>query len=144
MANLKQNSVDGICCIRYASSSIKCCALGASVGGGCLLHKSGGMAIIVAPVSTVVVRSWYAREDAVTVAKNTSPYCQDWYIPDIAELVTYTSPLCTQYYDTCTNNIWSSTDTGICGWLSTALTSCCLAVTKTSLCNVRAFRRVLY
>lgn len=60
-------------------------ALGASLGGGFLICKAGGVAWIVSPRSTEVSRTWLLREDANTTAQSASG-CTGWFIPTISQL----------------------------------------------------------
>lgn len=146
MANLKGDSVDNICCIKYASTSIKCCSLGSNIEGGYLIYKAGGRAIIAAPNSAIVIRTWGGRGDAVTTAQNTSPFCQDWYIPHVAELNNYTDFTMASYYDTYYCCLWSDTERSAttAAYANPFTSACYTNLTKTSGCRVRAFRDVFY
>ena len=59
--------------------------LGQSYGGGTLICCSGGNLWVVAPDSSVVHRSWYDRNDAVTCA-NSIAACGDWFIPSCGQM----------------------------------------------------------
>jgi len=55
-------------------------ALGSSYLGGRFICQSGGVNWILAPGSTDVKRSWYCRNDAVTLAQAQAA-CGDWFVP---------------------------------------------------------------
>ena len=146
MANLKGDSVDNICCIKYATTSIKCCALGTSIEGGTLIYKGGGKAVIVAPrPATPVCRIWDSRGDAVTVAQAAVP-CGDWYIPNWSDLITYVEFCGRNNWDTYTCCLWSdSGKTATLAWAANIFSGYITSSrTKTTLTEVRAFRNVYY
>jgi hypothetical protein len=82
--------------------------------GGFVICKASGTAWIVAPRCTEIQRTWYSREDAITLA-NTCTLCTGWFIPTCGQLQ---NPgfLCKQYYDdlnlspATASNYWSSTE----------------------------------
>ena len=82
MADLTSNQVCNICCVHY-NAGLRCCALGTVVEGGNLFAKGGGVAWIVAPKTYELTRTWYARNDAVTLANNAFG-SGDWFIPSRA------------------------------------------------------------
>ncbi len=85
MATLDSNSVSGITSEHYCSTSIRCCALGSFVEGGYLIAKEGGSALIIAPCTTEVRRTWTDRAHAVVTACATSG-CNDWFIPTLNDM----------------------------------------------------------
>jgi hypothetical protein len=85
MATLDSNSVSGITSAHYCSTSIRCCALGAFVEGGYLIAKEGGSALIIAPCTTEVRRTWPCRTDAVITACAAAA-CNDWFIPTLNDM----------------------------------------------------------
>jgi hypothetical protein len=123
-------------------------ALGASYEGGFLICKSSPIRWIVAPSSSQVSRTWYAREDANTRAQQVSG-CSGWFVPTCGQLQNpgYTcrtfwdsfSPTC-YWSSTVGNNStawWVCFTTGLAGggfqYLSRTITNC-----------VRSFRCVTY
>jgi hypothetical protein len=119
--------------------------LGDPVFGGYLICKSGGgIAWIVAPLSTEVIRTWYCRDNAVTTAQANAA-CGDWFVPTIDKLQD-PGYCCKTYWDSSPSaEYWSSTqrdsttawtvffDSGITGGNS-----------KTGERPARAFRCVTY
>jgi hypothetical protein len=147
MADLTSNQVCNICCIHY-SCGLRCCALGAdltSTQGGYLYAKSGGQAWIIAPAAQQVSRTWYLRDDAVTVAQATYAY-GDWFVPSRFDLLLGYS--CRASWDSFSNtSYWTSTEvnTGT-AWsinFSTAAPSALCSKQLGVFC-VRAVRRVFY
>ena len=107
MANLTSNQVCNICCIHY-SSGLRCCAFGSLVQGGYLFAKQGGLAWIVARSSREVIRTWYNRNDAVTVAQQGNA-CGDWFVPSRIDLVLGQD--CKSFWDSYTAAAyWSSAE----------------------------------
>ncbi len=145
MANLKVDSVDGICCIKYATTSIKCCALGTSIEGGRLIYKAGGRAVIAAPFGTVVCRIWSSRGDAVITAQ-AAVSCGDWYIPNWSDLIKYVEFSRRNNWDTYTCCLWSNSGkTATTAWASNTFSGYVTSSrTQTTLTQVRAFRDVFY
>jgi len=91
------------------SASIGYRALGSAVAGGNLICVSGGVAWIVAPASTEVSRSWYSRNDAVTLAQANAA-CGDWFVPTTSQLCN-PGRCCAIYWESivyCT--YWTSTE----------------------------------
>jgi|DEB0MinimDraft_6_1074348.scaffolds.fasta_scaffold34329_2 hypothetical protein len=93
----------------YESEDVQYASLGDEVrDGGYLICRNGGTAWIVAPSSSEVVRTWFAREDAIT----TATACTNdtgWFVPNVNQLVNpgYT---CRIYWDSYSaSNYWSST-----------------------------------
>ena len=61
-------------------------AVGSENNGGFLMCKTGGgVAWIVSPYSTQVIRSWDFRNDAVTLAQAATG-CTDWFVPSASQL----------------------------------------------------------
>jgi len=137
--------------LKYFAES---CALGACIpqlGNSTIICKNGGIAWLVAPISTEVSRTWYCRDDAVTTAGSitgltTSAFSSTgWFVPCIGQLQTGYS--CRSFWDSYTSSTtyWSSTEfgsgdacgvnfnTGIAGGDGKTYTRC-----------VRAFRCVTY
>lgn len=121
--------------------------LGDAFGGGYLICANGGTRWVVAPSSANVSRSWYARNDANTVAQQVSG-CTGWFVPAAGNLQ---NPgfVCRTYWDSISGEKrhWSSqqafTDTGRA--TNVALdTGCCGFNDKSSTFPVRSFRTVSY
>ena len=94
------------------------CSLGSAVGpgGSRIICKSSGVAIIVAPISAEVGRTWYCRDDAVTTAGSitgltTSAFSSTgWFVPCFGQLQTGYS--CRSFWDSYSSTTyWSSTNT---------------------------------
>ena len=66
-------------------SNIITTPLGASIQGGFLICKAGGVAWIVSPYSTEVSRAWSLRTDANTTAQSASG-CTGWFVPTLSQL----------------------------------------------------------
>ena len=148
MAILTSNQVCNICCIHY-NAGLRCCALGSAVEGGYLFAKYGGRAWIVACSSREVGRTWYCRADAVTVAQ-ASNACGDWFVPSRTDLVL--GQACKAYWNSYSpTRYWSDTGmdtigTPVHGGFGVVFDSGHFDTcnSKTSICCVRAFRRVFY
>ena len=129
------------------------CSLGTAVGpgGSRIICKSSGVAIIVAPRSAEVSRTWYCRNDAVTTAGSitgltTSVFSSTgWFVPTLGQLQN-PGYLCRSFWDSYSSTcFWSSTEynansaysvcfsNGNAGSYSEGITFC-----------VRAFRCVTY
>ncbi len=131
--------------LKYFAES---CALGACIpqlNGSTIICKNGGIAWLVAPISTEVSRNWYCREDAVTRAIAVTSLTTGWFVPCISYLQN-PGYLCKSFWDSFSSTIyWSSTEyscgsacsmsfsTGTTGYGNKAYTFC-----------VRAFRCVTY
>jgi hypothetical protein len=87
-------------------------ALGASLGGGFLICRAGGLGWIVSPRSAEVSRTWYLREDANTTAQSVSG-CTGWFVPTLGQLQN-PGYLCRSFWGTspCFSSTlyWSSTE----------------------------------
>jgi len=124
------------------------CPLGTLIpqlGNSTIICKNGGIAWLVAPISTEVSRTWYCREDAVTRAIAVTSVTTEWFVPCIGQLQN-PGYLCRSYWDSYSSTFyWSSTETsstiacflnffnGGTGTRSKASTYC-----------VRAFRCITY
>jgi hypothetical protein len=143
MAELTSNQVCNICCIHY-NAGLRCCALGSLVEGGYLYSKQGGLAWIVACSSRQVSRTWYLRQDAVTVAE-ASNACGDWFVPSRTDLQLGAD--CKSFWDSFTigTSYWSSTENSASdAWRVNLENGVILNVSKATTLCVRAFRRVSY
>ena len=124
------------------------CALGTCIpqlGNSTIICKNGGIAWLVAPISTEVSRTWYCREDAVTRAIAVTSLTTGWFVPCIGQLQN-PGYLCRSFWDSYSSPCyWSSTETNayiacrVYFTLGTAYVS-----NKTSTLCVRAFRCVTY
>ena len=131
--------------LKYFAES---CALGACIpqlGGSRIICKNGGLAWLVAPISTEVSRTWYCREDAVTRAIAVTSVTTGWFVPCIGQLQN-PGYLCRSFWDSYSSTLyWSSTEFNCSD-------ACILNFTtgNTNNCNnsyttcVRAFRCVTY
>tara|TARA_R100000030_G_scaffold78839_2_gene61799 strand:+ start:447 stop:1628 length:1182 start_codon:yes stop_codon:yes gene_type:complete len=85
--------------------------LGGAYEGGTLVRCSGGTLFIIAPDSTEVEQSWWARNQAVSCA-NANAACGDWFIPTMSH---WTNPgwQCRTYWYTHSfpGRVWSNDDT---------------------------------
>jgi hypothetical protein len=84
-------------------------ALGDAFEGGFLICCSGSVHWIVAPSSSQVSRTWYARDNANTRAQQVSG-CTGWFVPTRPQLQNpgYT---CITFWDSfCSERYWSSTE----------------------------------
>jgi len=153
MADLTSDSLCNICCVHY-NAGLRCCALGTVVEGGNLFAKSGSVAWIVAPKTYELTRSWYCRNDAVTLA-NDNIGCGDWFIPSMEDL--FLGNACRDFWDTCGSSntscgYWSTTsyNTTSCSWVvrfsncANVLDSGCFFTFRNNTYCVRAFRKVFY
>ena len=95
---------------------VSCNPVGTGVGTSRsrIICKSSGVAIIVAPISAEVSRTWYGRDDAVTTAGSitgltTSAFSSTgWFVPTESQLQTGYS--CRSYWDSYSSTLyWSST-----------------------------------
>ena len=89
------------------------CPLGACIpqlGGSRIICKNGGLAWLVAPISTEVGRTWYCREDAVTRAIAVTSLTTGWFVPCIG-LLQNPGYLCRSFWDSFSStHYWSSTE----------------------------------
>lgn len=120
--------------------------LGCPYEGGFLICCSAAESAywVVAPSCTEVHRSWYLRNDAVTVAQACTG-CSGWFIPEIAKVANpgYT---CRVYWDSfITTGYWSNTEFNItCAYLQRFTTNFIQRLGKESLWYARAFRCITY
>ena len=145
MADLS-NQLCNICYVHY-NAGLRICPLGTnltSTEGGYLFAKTGGYAWIVAPAGTTVCRSWYCRNDAITTAENTSPYCTDWFIPSRTQLMFGIG--CRDFWDSIdTLGYWTDTDINASSAPCICFLLSCYSFTSKSFSrSVRAFRIVSY
>ena len=123
------------------------CALGTCIpqlGNSTIICKNGGIAWLVAPISTEVSRTWYCREDAVTRAIAVTSLTTGWFVPTLGQLQN-PGYLCRSFWDSYSSySYWSST-------VSNALASNVLFGNghayfslKFNTTSVRAFRCVTY
>ena len=128
------------------------CSLGTAVGpgGSRIICKCSGVAIIVAPMSAEVSRTWYCRNDAVTTAGSitgltTSAFSSTgWFVPCIGQLQTGYS--CRSFWDSYSStHYWSSTECNSSNACSMYFNNGnTFNLSKTSTRCVRAFRCVTY
>jgi len=71
--------------------------LGDAYEGGFLICQTADTRWIVAPSSTEVKRTWWARNDAVTLAEATTG-CTGWFVPSLGQLQN-PGRVCIQYWD---------------------------------------------
>ena len=133
---------------------VSCNPLGTGVGTARsrIICKSSGVAIIVAPRSAEVSRTWYCRNDAVTTAGSitgltTSAFSSTgWFVPTLGQLQTGYS--CRSFWDSySSHSAWTSTvyNSGNAFFvLFNDGFACSGAVTNTYTLGVRAFRCVTY
>ena len=129
------------------------CSLGTAVGpgGSRIICKSSGVAIIVAPRSAEVSRTWYCRNDAVTTAGSitgltTSAFSSTgWFVPTLGQLQN-PGYLCRSFWDSYSSTLyWSSTETFANGAYFVYFTNgTAYGTNKTYTGCVRAFRCVTY
>ena len=124
------------------------CPLGACIpqlNGSRIICKNGGIAWLVAPISTEVSRTWYCIEDAVTRAIAVTSLTTGWFVPTIGQLQN-PGYLCRSFWDSYSSTrYWSSTE-------SNSTNACIMCFntgntgspSKTSAYCVRAFRCVTY
>ena len=124
------------------------CALGTCIpqlGNSTIICKNGGIAWLVAPISTEVSRSWYSREDAVTRAIAVTSLTTGWFVPTLGQLQN-PGYLCRSFWDSYSSTrYWSSTESNAnhaCYVIFSAGTTSGDA--KTCSFCVRAFRCVTY
>jgi len=150
MADLTSNQICNICRIHY-NVGLRCVDLGTdltSTQGGWLFAKDGSSAWIVAPNAYTVSRSWYCRNDAVTLA-NDAFGSGDWFVPNLSELL-YASNYKEFWdtYSTSTTSHWSSSACGTTNasssWSVVVCRSCSCGTFNNNARTVRAFRRVFY
>ena len=124
------------------------CPLGACIpqlGGSRIICKNGGLAWLVAPISTEVSRDWYCREDAVTRAIAVTSLTTGWFVPTCGQLQN-PGYLCRSFWDSYSSaSYWSSTEgnSSVACSLNFANGSTDILY-KTATCCVRAFRCVTY
>ena len=128
------------------------CSLGTAVGpgGSRIICKSSNVAIIVAPRSAEVSRTWYCRNDAVTTAGSitgltTSAFSSTgWFVPCIGQLQTGYS--CRSFWDSYSSAFyWSSTEKNAGYACSVNFTTGTAHLSpKNNPACVRAFRCVTY
>ena len=97
--------------LKYFAES---CSLGTCIpqlGGSRIICKNGGLAWLVAPISTEVSRTWYCREDAVTRAIAVTSLTTGWFVPTCGQLCN-PGYLCRSFWDSYSSSAfyWSSTD----------------------------------
>lgn len=82
-----------------------------STNGSRLICKSAGVAMIVAPSTTQVGRTWYCRDDAKLIAQQiTQTCCTQWFVPTIGQLQN-PGYACRTFWDTFSSRFyWSSTE----------------------------------
>ena len=119
--------------------------LGSWSSGGHVICKSGGVAWIVASRCAEVSRTWYCRDDTVSVANSClSPYT-GWFVPTCAQLQNpgYT---CRVYWDSFSSAAyWSSTEfNATAAWFVGFNSGNAGYYFKTYTRCVRAFRCVTY
>ena len=89
------------------------CPLGACIpqlGNSTIICKNGGLAWLVAPISTEVSRTWYCRDDAVTRAIAVTSLTTGWFVPCIGQLQN-PGYLCRSFWDSYSSTFyWSSTE----------------------------------
>jgi hypothetical protein len=128
-----------------ATVTVTAPTLGSSFGGGFLICRASSVNWIVAPSSSQVSRSWYARNDANTRAQQVSG-CTGWFVPTFSQLQNpgYT---CRTYWDSFNSSVyWSSTEVNYFQASSVAFcpTPINTSRNKTYTQCVRAFRCVTY
>lgn len=129
--------------------------LGSSFGGGRLICRAAGVNWIVALSSSNVYRSWYLRNDAITLAQQVSG-CTGWFVPSCPQFL---NPgwSCRVYWDSYTRiftapagptftQYWTTTDNGnISNAIRVEMDSGFTGLSsKTQSWFVRAFRCVTY
>ena len=128
--------------LKYFAES---CSLGTCIpqlGGSRIICKNGGIAWLVAPISTEVSRSWYCREDAVTRAIAVTSLTTGWFVPTTGQLQN-PGYLCRSFWDS--TSFWSSTENDstsasfVCGANGNAF-----GLDKPNTLFVRAFRCITY
>lgn len=84
--------------VKFQTASV---CLGQEWEGGYLICKTGGVAYVVAPVSTELCRDWYSRNDIIVCACSVTG-CTDWFIPTRTQGNTI-GACNAQYWDTYTS-----------------------------------------
>ena len=131
--------------LKYFAES---CSLGTCIpqlGGSRIICKNGGLAWLVAPISTEVSRDWYSREDAVTRAIAVTSVTTGWFVPTLGQLAN-PGYLCRSFWDSYSSfQYWSSTVTNANYAYSIYFTTgnTCILNKTCSFC-VRAFRCITY
>ena len=87
------------------------CALGTLIpqlGGSRIICKNGGIAWLVAPISTEVSRTWYCRNDVLTRAIAVTSVTTGWFLPTSGQL---SNPgyVCRTNWDYSISCYWTST-----------------------------------
>ena len=131
--------------LKYFAES---CSLGACIpqlNGSRIICKNGGIAWLVAPISTEVSRTWYCREDAVTRAIAVTSLTTGWFVPCIGQLQN-PGYLCRSFWDSSSSTYyWSSTEANAHTAYNVYFTHGHPSnITKTHSFCVRAFRCVTY
>jgi hypothetical protein len=134
----------------YTFPSYDCCPRKYAYEGGFLICSASNVAWIVAPSSSQVSRSWFARNDANTTAQQVSG-CTGWFVPTITQLQNpgYT---CRKFWDAFASGgvfrYWSSSEfNSIQAWsLTNGGVACNFNHNSKNACHfgVRAFRCVTY
>ena len=97
--------------LKYFAES---CSLGACIpqlNGSRIICKNGGIAWLVAPISTEVSRTWYSSEDAVTRAIAVTSLTTGWFVPTLGQLQN-PGYLCRSFWDSYSSTYyWSSAET---------------------------------
>ena len=131
--------------LKYFAES---CALGTCIpqlGGSRIICKNGGLAWLVAPISTEVSRTWHCREDAVTRAIAVTSLTTRWFVPCIGQLQN-PGYLCRSFWDSYSSTgYWSSIDFAAnAAYYVNFNTGGAHGANKTNTNCVRAFRCVTY
>ena len=88
------------------------CALGTLIpqlSNSTIICRNGGIAWLVAPISTEVSRTWYCRNDAVTRAIAVTSLTTGWFVPCIGQLQN-PGYLCRSFWDSYSSMYyWGST-----------------------------------
>jgi len=112
-------------------------------GGYLICRTGGGVAWIVAPVSSEVSRNWHSRNDAVTTATNCT-LATGWFVPTIGQLQD-PGYCCKIYWDLYSSaNYWSSSErNGLSAYMIYS-SGYSTDLNKEGGYCVRAFRCVIY
>jgi hypothetical protein len=120
--------------------------LGSSYQGGFLICKSSPVRWVVAPSSSQVSRTWYARADANTRAKQVSG-CTGWFIPTTSQLQN-PGYICRSFWDSFSGSSYWTNDPGtfhdFCACAVNFATGGSDEPFKSTPLLVRAFRCVTY
>ena len=124
------------------------CPLGACIpqlGNSTIICKNGGIAWLVAPMSTEVSRNWYCSVDAVTKAIAVTSVTTGWFVPTIGQLPN-PGYLCRSFWDSCSSPTyyWSSTEFASNYGLFVNFDHSFALPGKTCTYCVRAFRCITY